>query len=235
MGTSTSSMGETEDAYAASGRARPVSRPHPGAEGPHAAFDWRIRARSAGADRSGRDGGHRLFFQCQGIRSSRAHVRLGLVDAAVVGGVDTLCGSILFGFNACRWCHPSRAGLSMWRAMAQPRRGGGFALLERGPGGLQLWGYGESSDAHHMSTPHPEGLGAERALDDALARAAVPVDEIDYINLHGTASQKNDEVEAALVARKYSPPHPRQFDQGLGRPHAGCCGHPRSGDQPVGG
>jgi 3-oxoacyl-[acyl-carrier-protein] synthase I len=54
-----------------------------------------------------------------------------------------------------------------------------------------------------MSTPHPEGLGAERALDDALARAGVDAAEIDYINLHGTASAKNDEVEAALVARRF--------------------------------
>jgi 3-oxoacyl-[acyl-carrier-protein] synthase-1 len=66
-----------------------------------------------------------------------------------------------------------------------------------------LLGYGESSDAHHMSTPHPEGLGAERALDDALARAAIDTSVIDHINLHGTASAKNDEVEAALVARRF--------------------------------
>jgi 3-oxoacyl-[acyl-carrier-protein] synthase-1 len=66
-----------------------------------------------------------------------------------------------------------------------------------------LLGYGESSDAHHMSTPHPEGLGAERALDDALARAGIDAAAVDHINLHGTASAKNDEVEAALVARRF--------------------------------
>ena len=54
-----------------------------------------------------------------------------------------------------------------------------------------------------MSTPHPEGLGAERALDDALARAGIDASRVDYINLHGTASAKNDEVEAALVARRF--------------------------------
>ncbi|MEP7138472.1 MAG: beta-ketoacyl-[acyl-carrier-protein] synthase II, partial [Caldimonas sp.] len=83
----------------------------------------------------------------------------------------------------------------------------GFALLERagapGDGGLRLLGYGESSDAHHMSTPHPEGLGAEAALDDALARAGLSAEAVDHINLHGTASTKNDEVEAALVARRF--------------------------------
>jgi 3-oxoacyl-[acyl-carrier-protein] synthase-1 len=66
-----------------------------------------------------------------------------------------------------------------------------------------LIGYGEASDAHHMSTPHPEGLGAELALRDALARAGIEAGDVDYINLHGTASQKNDEVEAALVARSF--------------------------------
>ena len=84
----------------------------------------------------------------------------------------------------------------------------GFALLERaqlGEGRLQLIGHGESSDAHHMSTPHPEGLGAARALADALARAGIAPDAVDHINLHGTASAKNDEVEAALVARCFGP------------------------------
>ena len=137
-------------------------------------------------------------------------LRLGLVDAAVVGGVDTLCGSVLFGFNAlqlvsaepCRPFDAERSGISIGEAA-------GFALLERvdaaaeSPAGLYLLGYGESSDAHHMSTPHPEGLGAERALDDALARAGIDCSAVDHINLHGTASAKNDEVEAALVARRF--------------------------------
>ncbi|MDQ6645635.1 MAG: beta-ketoacyl-[acyl-carrier-protein] synthase II, partial [Pseudomonadota bacterium] len=82
----------------------------------------------------------------------------------------------------------------------------GFALLERAdtaPQAPQLLGYGESTDAHHMSTPHPEGLGAELALNDALARAGLQPSQVDYINLHGTASQKNDEVEAALVSRAF--------------------------------
>jgi 3-oxoacyl-[acyl-carrier-protein] synthase-1 len=77
----------------------------------------------------------------------------------------------------------------------------GFALLERGAGGGPLFvGYGESSDAHHMSTPHPDGFGARLAIHDALARADLTPDQIDYINLHGTASRKNDEVEAVVVA-----------------------------------
>ncbi|WP_426687377.1 beta-ketoacyl-[acyl-carrier-protein] synthase family protein [Rhodanobacter ginsengiterrae] len=139
--------------------------------------------------------------------SAERMIRLGLVDAAVVGGVDSLCDSVLFGFNAlelisrerCRPFDAARDGISIGEAA-------GFALLERAevaPDALQLLGYGEASDAHHMSTPHPQGLGAELALHDALARAGLAASQVDYINLHGTASQKNDEVEAALVSRAF--------------------------------
>ncbi|GAB3023268.1 beta-ketoacyl-[acyl-carrier-protein] synthase family protein [Oleiagrimonas citrea] len=130
-----------------------------------------------------------------------------LIDAAVVGGTDTLCDSVLFGFNslglvsqqACRPFDIERDGISIGEAA-------GFALLERAeraPDATRLAGYGESSDAHHMSTPHPEGLGAERAMRDALARAGLRPEQVDYINLHGTSTRKNDEVEAALIARLF--------------------------------
>ena len=93
-------------------------------------------------------------------------IRTGMADAAIVGGVDSLCGSVLFGFNSlelvsseqCRPFDVERRGINLGEAA-------GFALLEkqavRGP---WLLGYGESNDAHHMSTPHPEGLGARMAL-----------------------------------------------------------------------
>jgi 3-oxoacyl-[acyl-carrier-protein] synthase-1 len=131
-------------------------------------------------------------------------LRLGLVDAVVVGGVDALCNSVLFGFAAlglvsadpCRPFAAARNGISVGEAA-------GFALLERGAGEVQLLGHGESNDAHHMSSPHPQGLGAERALDAALARAGVRAQDIDLVSLHGTATPRNDEVEAALVARRY--------------------------------
>ena len=133
-------------------------------------------------------------------------LRLALVDAVVVGGVDVLCDSLLFGFQAlglvstqpCRPFAADRQGISVGEAA-------GFALMQRGPGELQLIGYGEANDAHHMSSPHPQGLGAERALDDALARAGITAAAVDYLNLHGTATAQNDAVEAALVARRYAP------------------------------
>lgn len=135
-------------------------------------------------------------------------IRLGVVDAAILAGVDTLCDSVLFGFNAlelvapepCRPFDPARNGISIGEAA-------GFALVERAGDAHapSLIGYGESSDAHHMSTPHPEGLGARLALADALARAGIEAHDVDYINLHGTATPKNDEVEAALLADLFSP------------------------------
>jgi 3-oxoacyl-[acyl-carrier-protein] synthase-1 len=131
-------------------------------------------------------------------------IRAGLADAAVVGGVDSLCSSVLFGFNAlelvspepCRPFDVARRGISIGEA-------GGFALLEREGAGPWLLGYGESSDAHHMSSPHPEGRGARIAIDGALASSGLSAADVGYVNLHGTASARNDEVEAAVVAGRF--------------------------------
>lgn len=134
-------------------------------------------------------------------------MRLGLVDAAILAGVDSLCGSVLFGFNSlelvapepCRPFDVRRRGISIGEAA-------GFALLERKVADRSptLIGWGESSDAHHMSAPHPQGLGARLALEGALARAGLAATDIDYINLHGTATPKNDEMEAGVVSATFS-------------------------------
>ena len=219
LGTSTSSIGATEEAYTrldseghfqADARLPQVHTPHSLAMFVQAALGLTgpcITVSTACSSSA------KVFADAERL------IRLGLVDAAIVGGVDTLCGSVLFGFNAlelvspepCRPFDAQRRGISLGEAA-------GFALLERGPGALQLLGYGEASDAHHMSTPHPQGLGAERALDAALARAGLGCDDIDYINLHGTASTKNDEVEAALVARRFG-------DQVFASSTKGVTGH----------
>lgn len=129
----------------------------------------------------------------------------GLADAVVAGGADSLCLMTLRGFGSlgllspepCRPNDAARAGISIGE-------GAGFALVERAeaaPGdAVRLLGYGESSDAHHMSTPHPEGEGARRAMLAALARAGLAPEAIDYINLHGTGSDINDQVEDRAVA-----------------------------------
>ena len=134
-------------------------------------------------------------------------IEAGLCDAAVVGGVDSLCLTTLYGFNSlelvsaqpCRPADSRRNGISIGEAA-------GFAILEREPveGGCgQLLGFGESSDAHHMSTPHPEGLGAVRAMEEALQRAGLATGDIDYINLHGTATPSNDRSEDQAISRLF--------------------------------
>ena len=144
-------------------------------------------------------------------------IESGFVDAVVVGGADSLCGSVLYGFNALELvsrerCMPfdaNRTGLSLGEAA-------GFALLEKSTDKNvpHLAGYGESADAHHMSAPHPQGLGAELALNDALARAGLAPEQVDYINLHGTSSKQNDDVEAALVARTFPATTPASSTKG---------------------
>jgi len=201
IGTSTSSIGATEEAYARLvDGAFPADLARSRVHTPHSLGGF-VQAATG------------LLGPCVTVAtacSSSAKVfaqaarliQCGLADAALVGGVDTLCGSVLYGFNSlglvsadpCRPFDVARNGLSLGEA-------GGFAVLERGDDGdLLLCGYGESSDAHHMSAPHPEGLGARLAMTDALARADIDADAIGYLNLHGTATPANDAVEAAAVA-----------------------------------
>ena len=142
--------------------------------------------------------------------SARRMLETGLIDAAVVGGVDTLCLTTLYGFNSlellapgpCKPFDVKRDGISIGEAAA-------FALLEPGAartrgGGevapVLLLGAGESSDAYHMSAPHPQGRGARTAMERALAQAALTPGSIDYINFHGTGTASNDEAEAHAVA-----------------------------------
>jgi len=128
-----------------------------------------------------------------------------VIDAAIVGGVDSLCLTTLYGFNSlellspepCRPFDADRKGLSIGEAAA-------FVLLEPPPESLDadavlLLGAGESSDAYHMSAPHPEGLGARMAMAAALESAGLQAADIDYINLHGTATPSNDAAEGKAV------------------------------------
>jgi 3-oxoacyl-[acyl-carrier-protein] synthase-1 len=204
LGTSTSSIGATENAYrniTPAGRF-PEALQLPILHTAHALGDFVQRA--LGLDgvcvtvATACSSSAKVFAQAERL------IRCGIADAAVVGGVDTLCGSVLFGFNSlelvspdpCRPFDVARSGISIGEC-------GGFALLERDGPGPWLLGYGESSDAHHMSAPHPQGLGARLAIADAFARSGLEAADVGYINLHGTASARNDEVEAALVAELF--------------------------------
>lgn len=132
-------------------------------------------------------------------------IRHGLIDAAVVGGVDSLCLNTLYGFNSlqlispdpCRPFDKRRNGINLGEAAA-------FALVTRARSGdeapFRLLGYGESSDAYHMSHPHPEGRGAILAMEQAMHSAGLKPGEIDYVNLHGTGTRANDTIETLAVA-----------------------------------
>lgn len=135
--------------------------------------------------------------------AAHRYMRAGLCDAAVVGGVDSLCLTTLYGFHSleltsaqpCRPWDAERNGLSLGEAA-------GFALLEwPGPDAAEplLLGYGESSDAYHMSAAHPEGLGAVLAMRAALRGAGLAPEQVDYINLHGTATPSNDASEDRAI------------------------------------
>ena len=157
-------------------------------------------------------------------------IAAGLIDAAVVGGVDSLCLTTLYGFNslgltspqACRPFDLARDGISIGEAAA-------FALLERMPrqvdeNAVLLLGVGESSDAHHMSAPHPDGLGARVAMREALKMAALNVADIDYINLHGTATPSNDAAESKAVSALFGPLTPCSSTKGATGHTLGAAG-----------
>jgi 3-oxoacyl-[acyl-carrier-protein] synthase-1 len=147
--------------------------------------------------------------------ASRA-IAAGTCDAAVVGGVDSLCLTTLYGFNSlqlvstdiCRPADSARLGISIGEA-------GGFALLDpSAESPLALLGYGETSDAYHMSAPEPAGKGAIESMRAALGRAGVAPREVDYINLHGTGTIANDIAESRAVCEVFGATTPCSSTKG---------------------
>ena len=137
--------------------------------------------------------------------SAKRLLDAGILDAVVVGGIDSLCQLTVRGFASlevlspepCRPFSSERRGINIGE-------GGALLLLERpGPGveglGVALLAVGESSDAHHMTAPHPEGLGARMAMERALAGAGVDAAEVDQINVHGTGTSMNDATESRAI------------------------------------
>lgn len=157
-------------------------------------------------------------------------IAAGICDAAIVGGADTLCATTLYGFQSlnvmsdepCRPFDRDRRGISVGEAA-------GFALLEK-PGAADsddtvlLLGAGESSDAYHMSSPHPEGLGARLAMERALTAAGLKAGDIDYVNLHGTATLVGDAAEDRAVADLLGSATPCNSTKGCTGHTLGACG-----------
>jgi 3-oxoacyl-[acyl-carrier-protein] synthase-1 len=136
--------------------------------------------------------------------SARNLLAYGACDAVLVGGVDALCRLTVCGFTALE-----SASAELSQPMSRNRRGinigegAALFLLSGEASEVELLGVGESSDAHHISAPHPEGLGAEAAMQAALKDAGLGAQAVDYLNLHATATPKNDEMESRAVARVF--------------------------------
>ena len=140
------------------------------------------------------------------LLSARRLLRMGVCDAVLCGGADTLAGLPINGFLAlealdARGCRPfsrTRGGITIGEAAA-------LFLMTREPGPVALLGGGASSDAYHMSSPDPQGLGAREAMRAALADASLAPEQIDYVNLHGTGTEHNDAMESLAMSALF--PH----------------------------
>jgi len=136
------------------------------------------------------------------LASAARLLRAGLADAVIAGGADALCRFTVAGFSALESVSDSRCNpLSLARRGINLGEGAALFVLGREASAVRLAGWGETSDAHHMSAPAPDGRGAIEAMRLALARAGARAADIDYLNLHGTATPHNDAMEAHAVAQ----------------------------------
>ena len=203
LGTSTAGIGEAELAIAADRRGEAVPT----------AFDYRQQELGSPSEFLARHLGlegpaYTLSTACsssaRAFISGQRMLAAGLVDAVLVGGADSLCGLTLNGFDSLEslsgtLCQPfdnGRQGINIGEGAA-------LFLLSRQPAPLALLGVGESSDAWHISAPHPDGVGAEAAMGMALAQASLTPEQVGYINLHGTATRLNDAMESQAVYRLF--------------------------------
>ena len=201
LGTSTSGVGESERAH----------RHHIAAGAWPADFHYsqqemgmpaRFLAHLLGA----RGPVHVISTACsssaKALASGARLLRAGLADAVIAGGVDSICEFTIAGFSALASVSAVRCNpFSRHRNGINIGEGAALFLMTREPGPVRLAGWGESSDAHHMSAPEPAGLGPERAIREALRRAGLAPSGIGYLNLHGTATPQNDAMESGVVAR----------------------------------
>lgn len=199
LGTSTSGVGETEEAIAAHVNTGELPQGfHYGQQ--EMASSAELLARELGVTGPAYVHSSACSSSAKALASAARLIRMGLVDAVLTGGVDTLCGFTVAGFSALESvsdtrCHPLGEG----RKGINIGEGAALFLMSREPSAVALCGWGESSDGHHMSAPDPEGGGARIAMTEALKRAGVEPGDIDYINLHGTATQQNDAMESRAV------------------------------------
>lgn len=224
LGTSTSGIGETEIALARRQR-----------EGDWPA-DFRYQRHEIGspacfvAERLGLEGpAYTLSTACtssaRALASAKRLLASGACDAVIAGGADSLCGLTANGFASLEalsdtLCQPfsvNRDGINLGEAAA-------LFLVTAEAGGIQLSGYGETSDAYHISAPRPDGQGAIAAIQAALGMARLPALAIDYLNLHGTATRYNDSMEALAVSHVFGDTLPCSSTKALTGHTLGACG-----------
>lgn len=207
LGTSTGGIGESEQAYAHH-RVHGALPAGYSVETSHA-LDATLPVVAALADLAGP--AYVLSTACSSsakvFAAAQRLIHLGVCDAALVGGVDSLCQLTIRGFAGlevlsaapCRPFCRDRAGINIGEGAA-------LCLLEReGEGPARLLAVGESSDAYHMTSPHPDGLGARLAMERALQAAGLAPGDVDHINAHGTGTRQNDSAEGAAIAGLFGP------------------------------
>jgi 3-oxoacyl-[acyl-carrier-protein] synthase-1 len=199
LGTSTSGIGETEQAI---GRHAEVgSLP--------ADFHYAVQEMGSPADMLARELGltgpayvhsSACSSSAKAMASAARMINMGLCDAVISGGVDSLCTFTVAGFAAlesvsAQQCNP----MSVNRKGINIGEGAALFLMSANSAPVALLGWGESSDGHHMSAPDPAGGGARLAMTQALQRAGIDAAQIDYINMHGTATPQNDAMESRVI------------------------------------
>ncbi len=154
------------------------------------------------------------------VAAAQRLIQNGICDAVLTGGVDTLCRLTLRGFHSlelisaslCRPMDKNRTGINI-------AEGAGLLLLEKmnspDDSGFAVLAVGESCDAYHMSSPHPDGLGAIKAMENALRLAGLKPGQIDYLNLHATATEVNDRIEARAVHQVFGDGLPVSGSKGI--------------------
>ncbi|NVM77859.1 3-oxoacyl-[acyl-carrier-protein] synthase-1 [Duganella sp. SG902] len=206
IGTSTSGIGETEQAMA-----RKISDD----ELP-AGFHYGTQEMGSPAAMLARELGLKgpayvhssaCSSSAKALASAARLINMGLCDAVLTGGVDSLCAFTVAGFAALGSVSPAQCNpMSVNRKGINIGEGAALFLMSadaEGTSPVMLMGWGESSDGHHMSAPDPTGVGAELAMTQALRRAGLQATEIDYINMHGTATPQNDAMESKVIERLF--------------------------------
>jgi 3-oxoacyl-[acyl-carrier-protein] synthase-1 len=199
LGTSTSGIGETEQAIGRHAEAGSLPED----------FRYAVQEMGSPAEMLAQELGltgpayvhsSACSSSAKAMASAARMINMGLCDAVISGGVDSLCTFTVAGFASlesvsAEQCNP----MSVNRKGINIGEGAALFLMSADSAPVALLGWGESSDGHHMSAPDPAGGGARLAMTQALRRAGLDAAQIDYVNMHGTATPQNDAMESRVI------------------------------------